>query len=186
MSRICRNRFLHILTFDCFTTMQSESHVSNLSSTALGMVEDSSTGSHQVVGHSPSASGVVGDGSTGHRNIAVLPVNQIHIDGFLKGCFCCDGDRPMIMDHSHLVRSADIASTSAYADECTFEEHLHSTYEGLIFPHFFFFESSLTIFISANSSVHTNDPDTLSLIRLEPWTQVLYDCPPLYPCTPIQ
>ena len=39
-----------------------------------------------------------------------------------------------------------------------------------MFAHSFFFESSLTIFILANSSVHTNDPDMLSLVRLEPWT----------------
>jgi hypothetical protein len=123
-----------------FTTMQSESHVATPSSTALGMVEDRSTGSEcdQVVDHSPSASGVVGDGSTGPKKFVGIPVHQIHIDGFSKYVFFCHHDKPMKID-SYLrpVPCADFESPSAYANESIFKEHSRSTYEGPIFSHFF-------------------------------------------------
>jgi hypothetical protein len=102
------------------------------------MVEDRSTGSEhdQVVDHSPSASGVVGDGSTGPKNLVGIPADQIHIDRFSQGLFLCDGDKPMKMDpHSHLVPCANFESPSVYANKSIFKEHSCSTYEGPIFSH---------------------------------------------------
>jgi hypothetical protein len=162
-------KYVHLL----FTAMQSESHVATPSSAASGVVEDRSTDLEhdQVVDHSPSASGVVGDGSTDPKKFVGIPAHQIHIDRFSKYLFFCGHDKPMKID-SFLcpVPCADFGSPSAYANKSIFKEHSHSTYEGLIFSHFFFFECSLTVFILANSTMHANDPETSSIVRLEHWT----------------
>jgi hypothetical protein len=156
-----------------FTMMQSESHIATPSSAASGMVEDRSTGSEhdQVVDHSPSALGVVGDGSTGPKKFVGIPAHQIHIDGFSKCLFFHGHDKPMKID-SYLcpVPCANFRSPLAYANKSIFKEHSRSTYEGLIFSHFFFFECSLTVFIPANSATHANNPETSSIVRLEHWT----------------
>jgi hypothetical protein len=113
-----------------FTTMQSESHVATPSSAALGMVEDRSTGSEhdQVVDHSPSASGVVGDGSTGPKKFVGIPAHQIHIDGFSKYVFFHHHNKPMKID-SYLrpVPCADFGSPSAYANKA-YSKSIHAVH----------------------------------------------------------
>lgn len=133
---------LTLSPFHCFTTMQSESHVANLSSTASGVVGDSCTGSErsgQVVDHSPSASGVVGSGSTGPKSFAVLPAHKVHIDGFSTDSFGHILDEPMALDnHNRLCRYHDNGIRSGYGDEKAFKEHSRRTYEGLTFLHSLF------------------------------------------------
>lgn len=136
------------------------------------MVGGSSTGlehSDQVVDHSPSTSGVVGDGSTGPKSFVALDVEDIHIDGFSTRSIARDVVLPMTMNHSlRLYPTGGTGSTSVYAGESTFKEHSRHTYEGPIFlPSFY--ESFLIILILANRSMHATDPDMLSLARLEPW-----------------